>query len=79
MTWLPDSQSLVFMSEFRGCDQLFCLALADEGITQISRGCIQLGHPRRLARRETLLVDSQSMLRPQELSLLNGSDATRPC
>jgi len=73
--WLPDSKSLVCMSEFRGCDQLFLLNLRDEGITQISRGALNWGLRGVLPDGETLLVDSQSMLRPQELSLLTRSDA----
>ena len=76
VTWLPDSQSLVFMSEFRGCDQLFCLHLQDEGITQISRGTLNWSLRGVLPDGETLLVDSQSMLRPQELELLKRSDAS---
>ena len=78
VTWLPDSQSLVFMSEFRGCDQLFCLHLQDESITQISRGTFNWGLRGVLPDGETLLVDSQSMLRPQELVLLTRSDAVHP-
>jgi dipeptidyl aminopeptidase/acylaminoacyl peptidase len=76
VTWLPDSQSLVFMSEFRGCDQLFCLHLQDQGITQISRGTLNWSLRGVLPDGETLLVDSQSMLRPQELELLKRSDAS---
>ncbi|MHB8971748.1 MAG: S9 family peptidase [Pirellulaceae bacterium] len=76
VTWLPDSKSLVFMSEFRGCDQLFRLDLRDEGLTQISRGALNWGIRGVLPDGKTFLVDSQSMLRPQELSLLTWSDGT---
>ncbi len=76
VTWLPDSQSLVFMSEFRGCDQLFCLHLQDEGITQISRGTLNWSLRGVLPDGQTLLVDSQSMLRPQELELLKRSETS---
>jgi dipeptidyl aminopeptidase/acylaminoacyl peptidase len=64
------------MSEFRGCDQLFCLHLQDESITQISRGTLNWSLRGVLPDGETLLVDSQSMLRPQELVLLTRSDAS---
>ncbi len=76
VTWMPDSRSLVFRSELRGCEQLFRVALADGGITQISRGAFDWGIRGVLPAGENLLVDSQTMLRPQELSLLNVSDAT---
>ena len=68
---MPDSQSLVFRSEFHGCEQLFRVALADGSITQISRGWFDWALRGVLPDGQTLLVDSQSMLRPQELSLLN--------
>jgi dipeptidyl aminopeptidase/acylaminoacyl peptidase len=76
VTWMPDSQSLVFRSELRGCEQLFRVALADGGITQVSRGAFDWGIRGVLPDGQTLLVDSQTMLRPHELSLLNLSDAT---
>ncbi len=79
VTWMPDSQGLLFMSEFRGCDQLFSLNLHDEGTTQISRGQFNWGLRQVLPDGESVLVDVQSMLRPQELMLLNVRDGvTRP-
>ena len=63
-------------SEFRGCDQLFRVALADGAITQISRGWFDWGIRGVLPDGQTLLVDSQTMLRPHELSLLNVNDTT---
>jgi dipeptidyl aminopeptidase/acylaminoacyl peptidase len=38
VTWMPDSRSLVFKSEHRGCDQLFRVTLDTAEVTQISRG-----------------------------------------
>jgi dipeptidyl aminopeptidase/acylaminoacyl peptidase len=76
VTWMPDSQSLVFRSELRGCEQLFRVALADGGITQVSRGAFDWGIRGVLPDGQTLLVDSQTMLRPHELSLLNLTDST---
>ncbi|MHB8952618.1 MAG: S9 family peptidase [Pirellulaceae bacterium] len=73
VTWLPDSKGLVFMSEFRGCDQLFSLRLEDAGVTQISGGDFNWGIRGVLPDGETLLVHTQSMLQPQELSLLTRS------
>jgi dipeptidyl aminopeptidase/acylaminoacyl peptidase len=72
VTWMPDSQSLVFRSELRGCEQLFRVALADGG----SRGAFDWGIRGVLPDGQTLLVDSQTMLRPHELSLLNLTDST---
>jgi len=75
-TWMGDSQSLVFASEFRGCKHLFRVTIADGGITQISRGWFDWSVRGALPDGQTLLVDSQSMLRPSELSLLNVHDST---
>ncbi|NLX55548.1 MAG: S9 family peptidase [Planctomycetaceae bacterium] len=75
-TWMPDSRSLVFASECHGCEQLFRVTLADGGVTQISRGWYDWSLRGVLPDGHTLLVDSQSMLRPRELALLNLQDTT---
>jgi dipeptidyl aminopeptidase/acylaminoacyl peptidase len=76
VTWMPDAQSLVFKSEHRGCDQLFRVTLDTAEVTQISRGAFDWSLRGVLPDGATLLVDSQTMLRPVELALLSVSDAT---
>ncbi len=75
-TWLKDSRSLVFASELRGCTQLFRVSLEDAAMTPVSRGWFDWNVRDALPDGHTLLVDSQSMLRPQELSLLDLRDMT---
>ncbi len=72
--WMPDSQSLVFMSEHRGCDQLFRIFLNTQGSQQISHGVFNWAVHEVMPDGKTLLVASQNMLRPWELSLLNLED-----
>ena len=62
--WMPDSQSLVFMSEYRGCDQLFRIWVNSHGVQQISRGVFNWAVHDVLPDGKTLLVASQNMLRP---------------
>jgi dipeptidyl aminopeptidase/acylaminoacyl peptidase len=74
--WLKDSQGLVFASEFRGCEHLFRVSLPDGGITQLTHGWFDWAVRDVLPDGQTLLVDSQSMVRPLELSLLDLNDTT---
>ncbi len=74
--WLPDSQTVVFMSEYRGTNQLFRLGLQDHQATQVSRGAFNWALAAVMPDGGHLLVDSQSMLRPKELSLLSIADGT---
>ena len=74
--WLPDSQTVVFMSEYRGTNQLFRLGLQDHQATQVSRGAFNWALAAVMPDGDHLLVDSQSMLRPKELSLLSIADGT---
>jgi len=69
--WMPDSRSVVFMSEFRGTNQLFQLDLRDRRATQVTRGRYNWNLVSVLSDGHRLLVDSQSMLHPKELSLLS--------
>lgn len=75
-TWMPDSQSLVFNSEFRGCEHLFRVSLVDGGVTQLTRGWFDWAIRGVLPDGQRLLVDSQSMIRPAELELLHVNDTT---
>ena len=72
--WMPDSQSLVFRSEHRGCDQLFRIFLNSQGSQQITHGLFNWAVHDVLPDGKTLLVASQNMLRPWELSALNLED-----
>ena len=74
--WLPDSQTVVFMSEYRGTNQLFRMGLQDHQATQVSRGAFNWGLAAVMPGGDQLLVDSQSMLRPKELSLLSIADGS---
>ena len=74
VTWMPDSQSVVFMSEYRGTNQLFRIGLQDQRATQITRGEFNWSLISVLPDGEQMLVDSQNMLRPKELSLLSLED-----
>ncbi len=76
VTWLPDSQSVVFMSEHLGTNQLFRMRLDDKKSTQISRGNFNWDCLAVMPGGDRLLVDSQNMLRPKELSLLSLADNT---
>ncbi len=76
VTWMPDSQSVVFMSEYRGTNQLFRMGLQDQRATQLTRGEFNWSLVSVLAGGKQLLVNSQCMLRPKELSLLTLQDGT---
>ncbi len=69
-TWFPDSRSLVFMSEFRGTNRLFRIWVNDGKTVPISRGPFDWSIVRPFPGGDRLLVSSQSMLRPLELSTL---------
>jgi dipeptidyl aminopeptidase/acylaminoacyl peptidase len=72
--WLPNSEEVIFMSEYRGTEQLFRLPLNGQRATQITRGQANWSLIGAFPLGERLLVASQSMLRPQELHLLSLED-----
>lgn len=72
--WMRDSNSLVFMSEHLGTEQLFQIELARHGARQITRGWHNWGIAGALPDGQRLLVTSQNMIRPKELSLVNIQD-----
>ena len=74
VSWLPDSTGVLFMSEHRGTNQLFRIGLQEQQATQISRGEFNWQILGMLPGGEKLLVDSQNMIRPKELSLLSITD-----
>ncbi len=76
VAWMPDSQAVVFMSEYRGTNQLFRMGLADRQATQITRGAFDWNCLSVMPGGNQLLVDSQDMIRPKELSLLSIANGT---
>ncbi len=74
VSWLPDSLGVVFMSEFRGCDHLFRLGLEEQLPTQITHEAFNWELVSVLPSGHQLLVSSQSMIRPKELSLVTMPD-----
>ncbi len=76
VTWMPDSQSVLFMSEHRGTNQLFRMGLDDLQATQVTRGEFNWSLISVSPDGKQLLVDSQNMLRPKELSLLSIDDGS---
>ena len=66
--WAPDSQSMFFMSEWRGTNQLFEISLKDHRVVQHTRGRYNWNLAGVLDRNR-LLVTRQSMLRPNELGV----------
>ncbi len=74
--WSPDAQSLLFVSEWRGTNQLFRISLKDGRTEQISAGRFNWDIAGVLPGGEQLLVTRQSMLRPKELYLLETPSRT---
>ena len=69
-TWLPDSKSLIFMSEYRGTNQLFRIGVDGSNLKQITRGRYNWDLRDLMSDGKTALVGMQSMLRPYELATL---------
>lgn len=69
--WLPDSSGMVFMSEWRGTDQLFAISLTDRRTEQISTGRFNYRIVGVFPDGARLLVQRQNMLRPYELFVLD--------
>ncbi|MFW6170460.1 MAG: S9 family peptidase [Planctomycetota bacterium] len=76
VTWMPDSKSVVFMSEHYGTNQLFKLGLHNQRVSQITEGQYNWGLIDVLPGGAELLVESQNMVRPKELSLLSLQDGS---
>ncbi len=74
VAWMPDSASLVFMSEHRGTDQLFQIQVRDGTVSQLTRGWFNWDIGTVIGDGAQLLVKRQSMLRPKELFLLRVAD-----
>ena len=73
--WLPDSNGLVFTSEWKGTNQLFKIDLENASLAQISKGWFNWDAVGVLPNK-LLLVTRTSMLRPAELFQLSMADGT---
>ena len=72
VAWLPDSQSVVFMSEHRGTDQLFRIRLQDRGQLRFLVEQLRLESDRRVAGGESAAgAIHRACCEPKELSLLS--------
>lgn len=75
-TWLPDSQSLLFVSETRGTEQVFRVSVQGGTPTQVSRGRHNWSLAGLFPDGHSAIVAQQSMLRPDELARLQLADGT---
>ncbi len=73
--WLPDSRGLIFVSEWRGTNQLFRILVRDGRTEQITTGRYNWDLVGFLPEGR-LLVQRQSMLRPWELYVLDADSRT---
>jgi dipeptidyl aminopeptidase/acylaminoacyl peptidase len=73
--WTTDSQSVQFMSEYRGCNQLFSIALDGNKPKQLTKGPFNWDIVSELSDNR-VLVTKTSMLRPAELYVLDTSNQT---
>ncbi len=75
-TWLSDSQSMLFESEWRGTTQLFRIWIDGGKTSQVSHGRYNWSLRDALPDGKTILVARQSMLRPTELATLKLADGS---
>ncbi|MDP6557289.1 MAG: S9 family peptidase [Pirellulaceae bacterium] len=75
-TWMPDSKSMLFVSEWRGTNQIFRIWLNDHKTTQVTHGRYNWSLSDLFADGRTALVARQDMLRPNELATLALADGT---
>ena len=73
-TWTPDSQSLAFVSEYRGTNQIFQVKASGGGLRQLTRGRYNWGLKDILPGGGQALVSYSNMERPNELALLDLSE-----
>lgn len=74
--WAPDSKSIYFVSETRGTEQIYKVSLDSSGAQQVSQGRFNWGLAAILPNGKSAVVSQMSMLRPNELLLMNLSDGT---
>ena len=78
-TWMPDSKSMIFMSEHRGTNQLFKSNLGDEGTKQITSGMANYSLYGISPNGKTALISVTNMIRPAEyasLDIATGESST---
>ena len=73
--WTSDSSGVIFMSEYRGSNQLFRMNLGESAVTQLTRGPYNWDFVNGL-QGDRLLVTRTSMLRPAELYSVSPDDET---
>ena len=71
--WTGDSSGVLFMSEYRGSNQLFRMNIGDTKPAQLTTGHYNWDLVHELGNNQ-LLVTKTSMLRPAELHIVNMSD-----
>ena len=69
-TWMPDCQSLLFVSEWRGTNQIFRIDLMGT-LEQVTSGRFDWGLQDVAGDGQQLLATRQSMIRPAELALIS--------
>ncbi len=74
--WMPDSKALLFVSEFRGTNQVFKVAIDSPSATQVSKGRYNWSVTDIMPDGKTALATRTDMIRPAELFTLNLTDAT---
>jgi len=72
--WMPKGKALMFVSEYRGCNQLFKVNAEGGGLEQLSDGRYNWTHKAIMPDGKRALVAYSSMLRPYELAVLNLSN-----
>lgn len=76
LTWMPDSKGLLFVSEYRGTNQIFSISVDSPSAKKISDGRFNFGIVDIMPDGKSALISQQSMLRPNELALLKMADST---
>jgi len=75
-TWMPDSEGLLFTSEYRGTNQIFHIPAAGGEANQVTRGRFNWSLVDIFPDGEHALVSFKSMIRPSELAVLSLSDGS---
>ena len=75
-TWMPDSKSMLFVSETKGTNQIFKMDLDSKGAKQVSEGRYNWSLFDILPDGDHALVSKMNMLRPKEIAVINLNDAT---
>lgn len=74
-TWLPDGSALAFVSEYRGTNQIFQVNRNGGGLKQLTKGRYNWSLQSILPNGKQAIVSFCNMQKPDELAVLNLSDA----